>query len=217
VKKIHKILLGLVLIAAAFAITFAVKPEVLKNPAVGMGAMALMLGVCVSVGDITEEEECGTNPGGMTDFFIARRADILSIPAVGADGVTITGDIVMKTGKKFAKWDNEVDFHDLNWKTEGDSGSQTITQELNIYVSRFRKSQDAVFQSTINGKFIVISVDPDGSKRIGGNLLRPLTLNFDAKSGKKNTDKKGTDIKATAGTGHVPYYYEGVIPITAAA
>jgi hypothetical protein len=213
VKTKLKFLLASLLVIAAFAVF---KPEVFQRADFMIGA-TLMLGVCVSVDDIDEEDDCGPNAGGMTDFYIARRSDILSIPAVGADGVTISTDIVMKSGKKFAKWSNEIDFHDLNWKTEGDAGSQTITQELNIYISRFKAATDKEFNNAINGKFIVISVDPNGTKRIGGNLLRPLTLNFDAKSGKKNTDKKGTDIKATAGTGHVPFYYTGVIPIVAAA
>jgi len=171
--------------------------------------------MCVSLGNITEEENCGPNPGGETELYVARRKDVASIPAVAADGVTVSGNIVMKTGKGFAKWDTLIDNSELSHKTVGEVGSQSVEQSLEVYIPRARASIDAEIQKAMNGSFIVISVDAQGQKRISGNLLRPMTLMHEYKGGKKNTDKRGTTLTFSSGAGHVPFFYTGAIPVIA--
>jgi hypothetical protein len=176
--------------------------------------VSLMFG-CVSLGNITEEENCGPNPGGETELYIARKSDVLSIPAPGVDGVTVSTAIIMKDGKGFAKWDTLIDNSELSHKTVGEVGSQSVEQALEVYIPRARATIDSEIQKAINGGFIVISVDGQGQKRIGGDLLRPMTMVHDYKGGKKNTDKKGTTLQYTSGCGHVPYYYTATIPVLA--
>lgn len=178
--------------------------------------MSLFLGFgCISVDNISEDDECGANPGGLVTLYVIRRSDIETFPAVSADGVTITAAIVPKEGKGFAKWDLEMDTAELTHKSSGDPGSQSVETELEVYISRGKASIDAVIQNCINGKFVVIGVDAQGQKRIGGNVVRPLTFSHEYKGGKKLTDKNGTTIKFTGGTGNVPYYYTNTIPVIA--
>lgn len=171
--------------------------------------------MCLKLNNLPEEENCGPNPGGETELYLVRKSAIVSIPAVGPDGVTIAGNIVMKTGEGFAKWDTLIDNSELSHKTVGEIGSQSVEQTLEVFIPRARVNIDAEIQKAINGSFIVISVDAQGQKRIGGNLLRPMSMVHDYKGGKKNTDRRGTTLTFTSGAGHVPFYYTGTIPVVA--
>jgi hypothetical protein len=181
-----------------------------------MPALMLGLGICVSVDHVPEGDDCGPNPGGIVDLYLIRRSDVDTFPPLAADGVTLTGNIVPKTGKGFARWALEMDKAELTHKSVGDPGSQSVEQELEIYISRGLASIDAVMQSCINGKFIVVAVDGLGQKRVGGNLLRPMSFSHDYKGGKKGADTNGTTVKFNGGTGRIPAYYTGTLPLKAA-
>jgi len=178
-------------------------------------SLALGFGICVEVDHIEEGDDCGPNPGGIVELYLIRRSDVETFATLSSDGVTLTGNIVPKTGKGFAKWALELDKAELTHKSVGDSGSQSVEQELEVYISRGIATVDAVLQSCLNGKFIVVAVDALGQKRVGGNLLRPMTLTHEYKGGKKTTDANGTTIKFTGGTGSIPAYYSGTLPLKA--
>jgi hypothetical protein len=172
---------------------------------------------CLPIAAIVEEDDCGSNPGGTNELYVARKRDVESIPAPGADKVTISTPIVMKPGKAFVKWDHAQDTGDINHKSEGDPGNKSVSTDVNCYVPKGNPAIDSVVQSALNGEFIVIVVDGKGQQRIGGDLLRGLIFDHDYKSGKKGTDKNGSDFKfATTGMGHVPFYYTAAIPLVAA-
>lgn len=195
-------------------------------PAVGSfydAHLALLVGgagivACLPIVAIVEEDDCGSNPGGTNDLYVARKRDVLSIPAPGADKVTISTAIEMKPGKAFVKWDHAQDTGDLNHKSEGEAGNKSVSTDVNCYVPKGNPAIDSVIQSALNGEFIVIVVDGKGQQRIGGDLRRGLIFDHDYKSGKKGTDKNGSDFKfATTGMDHVPYYYTAAIPLVAAS
>ena len=56
--------------------------------------------------------------------------------------------------------------------------------------------------------------DSKGQLRMAGDKYRGVKFEHDYKSGKKGTDKNGTDFKFSGeGFTHVPYYYTGAIPL----
>lgn len=173
---------------------------------------------CLPIVAITEDDDCGANPGGTNTLYVARKRDVLSIPEPGEDGVTISTAIQMKPGKAFVKWDFAEETGDINHKSEGDPGNKSVSTDVNTYVPRGVASVDSVINAAINGSFIVIVEDALGQKRIAGDLRKGMTFDHDYKSGKKGTDKNGTDFKfANTGFSHVPYYYTAAIPVVAAA
>ncbi len=161
-------------------------------------------------------DEC-PNAGGLTDLFVIRRRDIKTWPAVAADGVTLTGPIVPIDGSGFVKWDFASDTGEVNHKSSGDAGNQSVVQELNTNLPRGSAEVDAVIAKALNGDFILIGRDSNGNPRLAGDKNRGMKFDYDYKSGKKGTDKNGTDFKfAGEGFTHPPYYYTAAIPMKAA-
>ena len=161
-------------------------------------------------------DEC-PNPGGLTDLHVIRRRDLQTFPEPDADKVTVSTALVPKAGSGFVAWDFAQDTGEVNHKSSGELGTQSIAHELNVYVPRGSAATDAVIQSALNGDFVVIGRDSNGNYRIAGDKFRGVKFEHDYKSGKKGTDKNGTDFKFSGeGFTHVPYYYTAAIPMKAA-
>lgn len=172
------------------------------------------MGTCLPLDHIVEQD-CGANPGGTVDLYVMRRRDIQTFPEPEEEGdVVLTQPIVPKTGKGFVKWDHAADTGDVNHKSAGDLGNQSVSVEQNVYIPRGNPATDKVINSALNGDFVVISRDALGQLRVLGTKLRGVKFDYDYKGGKKGTDKNGTDFKFTGeGFGTVPYYYEAAIPM----
>lgn len=221
--RISAILCSLLLVAAfafphqAVALAHSVSPEhgtAVLAALTGIGsASGFALGCTVIPLAAIEADDC-PNPGGLTDLHVIRRRDIDTFPTVDADGVTISAAIVPKTGKKFVPWTFAQDTGEINHKSSGDAGTQSIGHELNVYVPRGSAVIDAVIQSALNGDFVVAGRDSNGNVRILGDEFRGVKFEHDYKSGKKGTDKNGTDFKFSGeGFTHVPFYYTAALPV----
>jgi hypothetical protein len=204
---------------AAMATAHAISPEhgtAVLASLTGIGTISGMHLACIitPVEAITLDE-C-PNPGGLTDLHVIRRRDIETFPEPGADKVTISTAIVPKVGCGFVPWEFAQESGEVNHKSGGEPGNKTITHEVNTYVPRGSAETDAVVQSAINGDFVVIGRDANGNLRVAGDKHRGVIFDHDYKSGKKGTDKNGTDFKFAAdGFAHVPYYYTAAIPLKA--
>ncbi|MGI4835098.1 MAG: hypothetical protein ACRYFK_16720 [Janthinobacterium lividum] len=218
--------LALLLVAAAFifpdaamAVAHAVSPEygpALLSGLLGIGGTSALACTILPIEGF-EVDEC-PNAGGLTDLYAIRRRDIDTFPAVDPDGVTISTAIVPKAGAGFVHWGFAADSGEVNHKSTGDLGNQSVTHEVNTYVPRGSAEIDAIVQRALNGDFVVIGRDSNGNFRIAGDKYRGVKFDFDYKSGKKGTDKNGTDFKfAGEGFTHVPFYYTAAIPLKAAA
>ena len=206
----------LTLVLAVLALVFPAEAALVAGVLHLGDASQFTLAGCAAVGNIVSED-CGANPGGTVNLWVARRRDVATLPNPASGTVTVTAPLTMKAGKFFAKWEFAQDTGDLNHKTTGDPGNKSVTMEVNTYVPRGNELIDAVINEAINGDFIVIVEDGLGQKRIAGDLLRGVIFDHDYKSGKKGTDKNGTDFKfGGEGFGHVPYYYDAAIPVTPA-
>lgn len=178
----------------------------------GIGSGSTLACVIVPIEAIVRDE-C-PNPGGLTDLHVIRRRDILTFPDADADEVTVSTAIVPKPGCGFVPWDFAQDTGEVNHKSTGDVGTQSITQELNVYVPRGSAATDAVIQAALNGDFVVAGRDSNGNLRLCGDKRRGVKFEHDYKSGKKGTDKNGADFKFSGeGFTHVPYYYTAALPL----
>lgn len=217
-------LLGLLLVAAAFvfphealALAHSVAPEhgpALLTGLLGIGGPSALACTILPIESIALDE-C-PNAGGLTDLHVIRRRDIDTFPEPDADGVTISTPIVPKTGAGFAPWAFAADSGEVNHSSSGEVGNQSVKHEVNVYNPRGSAATDAVIQKAINGDFVVIGRDSNGNYRIAGDKFRGVKFEHDYKSGKKGTDKNGTDLKLSGeGFTHVPYYYTAAIPLKA--
>lgn len=199
----------------ALALAHAVSPEhgqhVLTG-LLGIGGPSSLACIIAPI-DHIELDEC-PNAGGLTDLYAIRRREIDTFPAVAADGVTLSGAIVPKTGCGFAHWGFAADSGEVNHSSSGEVGNQSVKHEVNVYNPRGSAATDAVIQTAINGDFVVIGRDSNGNYRIAGDKFRGVKFEHDYKSGKKGTDKNGTDLKFSGeGFTHLPYYYPFAIPL----
>jgi hypothetical protein len=183
--------------------------------ALGVGTSGMTLGCVMTPIEAIVADDC-PNPGGLTDLHVIRRRDILTFPEVDEDGVTIATALIPKPSTGFVPWDFAQDSGEVNHKSSGDAGTQSIAHELNVYVPRGSAATDSVVQAALNGDFVVIGRDSNGNLRICGDKRRGVKFEHDYKSGKKGTDKNGTDFKFSGeGFTHVPYYYTAAIPLKA--
>lgn len=155
----------------------------------------------------------GANPGGLVEFYIIDKDDLLDLPAPADGKVTITAAITAKPGKGFTKWEFAQDTGDFNFKLSGDPGSQSFEHTVGIYIPRFTPEIAEEYNKLPNGEYVIIKVDANGNQIVNGDLVRPMIPNLDYKSGKKFNDKNGAEVGFAAGNGHVPYFYTGEIPV----
>lgn len=205
-------LLALALVLVAFFI--APYPQQLLDLLQDLGivtAGSSMLGMCVSLGSI--RNKCGANPGGSVEMYVINKEDVASFPTVGEDGVTLSGGIIPKEGKGFAKWDFLQDTGSFDFKLSGDPGSQAFEHIVAAYIPRFNPQIAGIYNGLPNSEVIIIKVDGVGQKLVFGDLQRPLIPNLDYKSGKKFNEKNGAELSFTCGNSHVPYFVTGVIPV----
>ena len=217
-------LLSFLLVVAAFVFPHeALALASTISPAHGPAVLAAVVGAgghlataCTIIPiEAIVADDC-PNPGGLTDLHVIRRREIDVFPVADADGVTISTAIVPVAGCGFVPWEFAQDTGEVNHKSSGDLGTQSIAHDLAVYVPRGSAATDAVIQSALNGDFVVIGRDSNGNLRIAGDKRRGVKFEHDYKSGKKGTDKNGTDFKFSGeGFTHVPYYYNGAIPLKA--
>jgi hypothetical protein len=175
---------------------------------------------CISVKPI-KEAACGANPGGVDAqiWVIAKEdVDLTTFPAPAVDGsCSLTGDIVPKAGKGWARWDIMEDTGELIAESVGDPGNKSFKHSIEGYVPKADAEKSAIFQNILNRKCLVLVRDGNGNVRLAGDSKRFVYMDAKYTSGKKGTDKNGYTVTFSAeGLAHEPYYYNGVITEVAA-
>jgi hypothetical protein len=221
--RIGALLCTLLMVAAFMFPHEAMATAHALSPEYGTAVLAALTGVGTSSGlalgctviPITaiEVDDC-PNPGGLTDLHVIRRRDIEDFPEPDADGVTISKPIVPVTGAKFVPWAFAQNTGEINHSSSGDSGNQSVSHALNVYIPRGSAATDSVIQAALNGDFVAAGRDSNGNLRLVGDYFRGVKFDHDYKSGKTGTEKNGTDFKFSGdGFKHVPYYYTAALPV----
>lgn len=132
-------------------------------------------------------------------------------PATPQDSVTIDGDIVLKSGKKWLQIPTIVDTASLRSAGQGNQGSKGYRNEVQIEIAGADASRIAWWNQVINGCFIAVVKDKNNRYRVIGNL--DSSAHFEAPEHIiNNEDSKGMGLLFDT-VGDIAPFYEGVLPI----
>jgi hypothetical protein len=173
-----------------------------------MLAMLPIMGMCVSLKNVTRQ--CGANPPGIITLYAVRAAEVTSIP--DATYNTISGDLVMASGKKFAVWEFSEESGKLEEKAIGEIDGRSYDCMLDIFIPGVDATNDFMFDNALNDRFILISKDGSGNLRIHGEVGRGMRMEVcEFTTGDKPETRRGTTLQFKRNFGHKSYFYTGAI------
>ena len=174
-----------------------------------------------TIGDILRVDGSKATPGIKTIGYYALVADILTWPAyagssTAADTVTITGDIVFNTGKK---WNKIYSTKELGKFTSKKDGVRDSKGNENMYmISHPGATPELIgtLEILTNSSFVAIVPDLNGNFRLLGSPDDPAELqNSEEDTGDAFNTFNGSKITIRS-TGAPAAFYEGVISLTPA-
>lgn len=168
------------------------------------------------------------NMGGLSGelyFCPTEDIDLTTPPTLDADGVTITGDLVCKTGKKFIRVYHTRGTGELKDELVGERDGKSFENMVEFFFPGSKKEISTFKRDVANTPMVVICRDTDGNLRLLGVAVLNgtlISLGFPAylesapsTSGKASADRKGTTFTFKAEAPHDALYYEGVIQLVA--
>ena len=175
----------------------------------------------MDIKDLTGQCGAVVTPGFGITIYAVCPCDIETYPAfktttaVG-DSITLDGDIVLKTGKKFATITAISETVGLNENSVGVVGSKAIQNDFNFKALKTKASDDWV-ETHLNGCFLFVIKNKEGQMRVVGSPDVPATLDTAVGvNGLALSDEKNWALKIMDNTGHVAPYYEGEIDLVGA-
>lgn len=164
------------------------------------------------------------NDGGLGVYmYYALLQDILTFPKVApaptdyAASVTVSADFVMKTGKKFYKFQNTLEKSSLQTTSAGERDGRSAENMYNFQHPGNKPQAVAWLEQNKNSDLVCIVEDvATGFKRILGSEFLPASFeSFEVTSGDAVSSEKVVrgSIKSV---GRVAPFYTGTIPLTAA-
>jgi hypothetical protein len=173
------------------------------------------------IADLTGQCGVRTIPGYKTNIYAVCGCDILTFPALKTttgvgDSITLDGDIVLKTGKKFAQLEVISESGKVTETEVGMVGSQVFQSQFEFKLPKTIAS-DEWLDANPNACMVFIIEDKDGNKRVLGNDKVATTRTAAVgTNGPALTDEKSWAITIQDNTGRIAPYYEGVIDQTGA-
>lgn len=146
---------------------------------------------------------------------IAEACDILTMPAVDADTNTISGDIVLKTGKQWFNWKIGGNA-EYNFNSIGSAGNQSFENVLTTFLPLVRDEISHLLNTVLNGEFIIRFSDVGGQYRLMGNEFSPAMINEGGVQGVVSGESNGTTI-TFGNKGLIAYNYTGAVSYDPAA
>ena len=165
----------------------------------------------------------GSNMGGIAQYiYIAFHSDVLTWPAEPAAPLTIedlgtlTGDIIMKAGKRFFEMYLTDDTGEFKIESVGETDGKSFVMHLSLFHPGLQKKILGFMNATKNENLAIVVVDNEGQHFLMGSQLRPAIFNGspDANgTGKATADRRGMSFEFIFKTKNV-YQYPGSIPLT---
>jgi hypothetical protein len=122
----------------------------------------------------------------------------------------VTGDIVMKTGKRFFKLESKRDSAELSYVGEGNAGSRSFKDALEVYHPGFRASLLGFGSATQNKKLVFLVLTKTGDWYLLGDKDEGVEHEtFDSRSGKASTDDNGANMIFSRTGVNAPTIYKG--------
>jgi hypothetical protein len=162
------------------------------------------------------KNKTGPNPGGGLNLYIAPAEDVQTIPAPDAVTKSIDTDIVPKAGKVFNKFDIAPGTLKISNPSVGENGSGSFETLVDCIISGDDAKNLDLFNSMINGLFILLIDQASKNVKVGGTLRSPMMLisaTFDG--GADQPDRNGVTLQFKSRDGNMVSNYTGTLPLVA--
>mgnify|MGYP001765650618 CR=1 FL=1 len=175
--------------------------------------------------DIDKNLVNGENMGGIAQYiYYGLHSDVEDWPTKPASPTTLaengalTGDIVMKTGKKLNKLYITDDTGEFRIEPVGSPDGMSFILHLLFFHPGLNKDILGLINKAKNENMVFIVPDNNGAKFLMGDQLRPATFAGPGDgqgSGKETAARRGMGAEFTYKTANV-YQYVGSVPLTEA-
>lgn len=176
--------------------------------------------------DINKDLNEGNNMGGIAQVaYFCKWDDVQTFPSLpsspanlAANG-TLTGDLVMKTGKKMNKIYITDDTGEFEIEPVGETDGKSFVKHLRLFNPGLKASLLGFMNYAKNENLVFIVKDNDGQFYLMGDDTRPATYvgaPDGAGTGKETAARRGISMEFQYKTKGA-YTYTGSIPLTEAA
>ena len=176
--------------------------------------------------DIDKNLIAGENMGGLTQkVWFGYWVDVESFPSKPSydaeleDSVKLTGDLVMKSGKRMFEMYITDDTGELKMELVGETDGHSFVEHLTLFHPGLQAKIRGFMRAAQNENLVFIVEDSDGQRYMLGDAVRPCTLLGSpdgAGTGKTTAARKGISMEFTYKTTAI-YSYAGNIPVTEAS
>jgi hypothetical protein len=167
-----------------------------------------------------------TNMGGLVgDVYAVPVEDIdeTQLPTLDADGVSLTGDFVLKTDKKFSRIYHTKGTGKLDDNSVGERDGKSFENMAEFFFPGQEKVVAKWKKDYANTPMVVIVRETSGGMRaigvcdLGGSISLDLPAYIESlagTTGAASADRRGTTFQVKAEAPHPPLYYSGAIDLT---
>lgn len=166
-----------------------------------------------------EYQEGQNNMGGLRPVgYYGFVEDAVTIPepptnaTALAESVTITGSIVMKSGKAMYPMYGELELSGLKGEVQGERGSYSHKRTVSWFLPGSNPKTLGAAKNFLNRRMFFVFTEMNGQMRLQGTAQLPCDVKTSEDTGTKTADQKGVTFEITDyGFGPVPVY-TGTIP-----
>ena len=167
----------------------------------------------------------GENMGGIVQkIYFGFWADVETFPAKPVtpvtleDNASLTGNIVMKTGKRMFEMYITDDTGEFNVEPVGEVDGKSFVLHLNFFHPGMQKKILGFINAAKNDNLVFVVTDAEGQQYLMGDAMRPSVYQGapnGSGTGKETAARKGMSCEFTYKTGNV-YVYTGTVPLAEA-
>lgn len=175
--------------------------------------------------DINKDLPNGENMGGITQkVFFGFHADVATwptkpvAPATPEANAVLTGDLVMKPGKRMFEMYITDDTGEFSIEPVGEIDGKSFVEHLTIFHPGLRQKMLGFINAAKNDNLVFIVQDAEGQFFLMGDANRPAVYQGapdGSGTGKATADRKGISAEFTYKTPNA-YIYAGTVPLVEA-
>ena len=167
----------------------------------------------------------GENMGGIVQkIYFGFWADVETFPtkpvtpATLEENASLTGNIVMKAGKRMFEMYITDDTGEFNVEPVGEVDGKSFVLHLNFFHPGMQKKILGFINAAKNDNLVFVVTDAEGQQYLMGDEMRPAVYQGapnGSGTGKETAARKGMSCEFTYKTGNV-HVYTGTVPLTEA-
>jgi len=176
--------------------------------------------------DITKDLFQGENMGGIgMKIYFGLYSDVAAWPTKPTGTAAtlealgkLTGDIVMKPGKRMFEMYVTDDTGEFKIETVGELDGKSFVMHLSVFNPGLKPKLLGLLNSVKNDNLVFIVPDNNGQKYLMGDALRPAIFTSSpdgAGTGKETAGRRGISMEFVYKTSNV-HVYEGSVPLAQA-